>query len=243
MIRQAISCDICGTEKRQTNHWFVAFEQCGELRLGGWNTRGRSRPGSKHLCGQTCVHKLVDEYMAQAVGAKTAQLAADESEAAVTQWEHAVPSSERDVHYDGAAAKAPVRTLRPSVRSPEPLPADRNKSRQIVHSFATASAEKDAETGSDWDKDESSARLITSPEPQSPRPIHTAPEGVIPIDTNEAKLPAPTAPKKMAVRASGGDSPDYSSRRWRAEAWERERARELRASNQHPESAARVRAN
>lgn len=67
MIRQAISCDICGTEKKQTNHWFVAYEQAGELRVSGWSTRNRLRPGSKHLCGQTCLHKLVDDFMARAL--------------------------------------------------------------------------------------------------------------------------------------------------------------------------------
>ncbi len=36
VIRQAISCDICATEKKQTNHWFVAYEQGGELRVSGW---------------------------------------------------------------------------------------------------------------------------------------------------------------------------------------------------------------
>ncbi|HEY1767928.1 MAG TPA: hypothetical protein VGG26_09745 [Terracidiphilus sp.] len=67
MIRQAISCDICGAEKRQTNHWFVAYEASGELRLGSWASRNRSRPGSKHLCGQTCMHKFVDEFMARII--------------------------------------------------------------------------------------------------------------------------------------------------------------------------------
>ncbi len=65
MIRQAISCDICGSEKKQTNHWFVAYDQAGELRVSGWNSRNRLRPGAKHLCGQTCLHKLVDEFMAR----------------------------------------------------------------------------------------------------------------------------------------------------------------------------------
>jgi hypothetical protein len=67
VIRQAISCDICGTEKRQTNHWYVAFEQAGELRVSGWTLRRRLRAGSKHLCGQTCLHKLVDEFMAKSI--------------------------------------------------------------------------------------------------------------------------------------------------------------------------------
>ena len=70
MIRQAISCDLCGNEKRQTNHWFVAYEQNGELRLAGWNSRNRLRAGTKHLCGQTCLHKLVDDFMARAIQQK-----------------------------------------------------------------------------------------------------------------------------------------------------------------------------
>jgi hypothetical protein len=72
MIRQAISCDVCAAEKRQTNHWFIAYEQNGELRVSGWTSQRRLRPDSKHLCGQTCVHKLVDEFMAKsiAVGAQ-----------------------------------------------------------------------------------------------------------------------------------------------------------------------------
>ena len=77
VIRQAISCDICATEKKQTNHWFVAHEQGGELRVSGWNSRNRLRPGSKHLCGQTCLHKLVDEFMAKAIAVRTQGAAAD----------------------------------------------------------------------------------------------------------------------------------------------------------------------
>lgn len=67
MIRQAISCDICGSEKRQTNHWFVVTEQAGELRVSGWGVHNRRRSGTKHLCGQTCLHKLVDEFVARSI--------------------------------------------------------------------------------------------------------------------------------------------------------------------------------
>jgi hypothetical protein len=79
LIRQAISCDICATEKKQTNHWFVAFEQGGELRLSGWSSRNRLRPGMKHLCGQTCLHKLVDEFMARTIEVRTPASLAEES--------------------------------------------------------------------------------------------------------------------------------------------------------------------
>jgi hypothetical protein len=79
VIRQAISCDICGAEKKQTNHWFVVSEQAGELRVSGWNTRNRMRPGSKHLCGQTCLHKLVDEFMARDLATRVQRGVVEES--------------------------------------------------------------------------------------------------------------------------------------------------------------------
>jgi len=36
--------------------------------------------GTKHLCGQTCLHKLVDEFMARDLAARVQPGAADESE-------------------------------------------------------------------------------------------------------------------------------------------------------------------
>lgn len=62
MIRQTIICDICGSEKKHTNHWFIAHQVNGELRLSGWKTK-RARPEMKHLCGQKCVHRLLDLFM------------------------------------------------------------------------------------------------------------------------------------------------------------------------------------
>ena len=56
MIRQAISCDICGAEKRQTNHWFVAYAHGGELRVTGWTAnapparRGRNTCAARPAC-------------------------------------------------------------------------------------------------------------------------------------------------------------------------------------------------
>jgi hypothetical protein len=83
VIRQAISCDICGTEKRQTNHWFVAYEQSGELRVGGWNSPCLSCSGTKHLCGETCLHKLISKFMATLVDIGT-QCTADWADAAMS---------------------------------------------------------------------------------------------------------------------------------------------------------------
>ncbi len=93
VIRQAISCDICASEKRQTNHWFVAYEQGGELRVSGWSSRHKLRPGSKHLCGQTCLHKLVDEFMAKAIAVRAQRPVDEPAEEMITELPAVVEAS------------------------------------------------------------------------------------------------------------------------------------------------------
>jgi len=70
LIRQTIACDICGAEKKETNHWFIAVVQRGELRLTNWETFEKEQSRSKHLCGQTCLHRLVDEFVAGRIGGR-----------------------------------------------------------------------------------------------------------------------------------------------------------------------------
>jgi len=109
VIRQAISCDICGSDKRQTNNWFVAYNQGGELRVSGWNSRNRLRPGTKHLCGQTCLHKLVDEFMARTLAVRVQLGASEEGEAPATPSDTSLTS---DAAYGEAESSA--RLLTPS---------------------------------------------------------------------------------------------------------------------------------
>jgi hypothetical protein len=70
VIRQAISCDICGTEMLNANHWFVADDRGPELRISAWSARNRTRAGVRHLCGHKCLHKLVDDFMAKTISAR-----------------------------------------------------------------------------------------------------------------------------------------------------------------------------
>jgi hypothetical protein len=181
VIRQAISCDICGTEKKQTNHWFVAYDQSGELRVSGWNSRNRLRPGSKHLCGQTCLHKLVDEFMARALAIRPHPSAAEEAEVemCVTRTDASLTSSAAYVD------------------------------------------------------DESSARLIPTPEPVLAKaPPFRAPAEVVALPSRvKAEEPA-RAPE---------DIPRFAARTRRAEAWDRERERTLRAVDRRPGILARRR--
>jgi hypothetical protein len=82
VIRQAISCDICGTEMLNANHWFVAIDRGTELRISAWSARNRIRTGVRHLCGHKCLHKLVDDFMAKTLSARAAASAeADPSNA------------------------------------------------------------------------------------------------------------------------------------------------------------------
>jgi hypothetical protein len=202
MIRQAISCDICAAEKRQTNHWFVAYEQGGELRVSGWTSRHRLRPDSKHLCGQTCLHKLVDEFMAKCI-ARRAQRNDEAAEA------EAEPTTLADTSLTSAAA-------------------------QVVAATRIAAA---AEAAAAPAEVESSARLITPPAPALsapplPKPAYRPQSEVVTMPSRQLPHEFPQLP---------ADTLRYASRRWHAEAWERERERELRAVENHPDIAARRR--
>ena len=184
MIRQAISCDVCGAEKKQTNHWFVACEQAGELRVSGWNSRNRLRAGSKHLCGQTCLHKLVDEFMARTIAARVPAPAVELPET----------ESVRVIADTSLTSPAAYKDLEPPARPVMPAGSDSAgaDSPLLAPSRATA---------------------VVS----------------MPVRSTTDSVPA-------AIAAPAADEPPvYSSRRWRAEAWERERSRELRAVERHPD--------
>jgi hypothetical protein len=184
VIRQAISCDICGSEKKQTNHWFVAYDQGEELRVSGWSSRNRLRAGSKHLCGQTCLHKLVDEFMARTLAVRLQPGAAMEGE-----------------------AEAP----------------------------ALATTDTSLTSDAAYGEEESSARLLTPPEPVLPmRPVLKPAAELLSM---EGRI------QTSAMSPLPEESARFASRNWRAEAWDRERERELRAVERRPDLVARRRSN
>jgi hypothetical protein len=208
VIRQAISCDICGTEKRQTNHWFVAYEQAGELRIGGWTSRHRLRAGAKHLCGQTCLHKLVDEFMAKCMDPRPRR-AAEPAEAEA--------SLVGDTSLTSAAAY---------------LELDASQ-KYGLRETAFPSSDLDADLRARTGEPESSARLLTSPVSFPARPAFPPQPDIVAV---------PSRPQPQEIPPSAVE-PRYSSRTWHAEAWERERERELRTVDNRPDIAARRRAH
>jgi hypothetical protein len=189
VIRQAISCDVCATEKQQTNHWFVASEQSGELRVSGWNSRNRLRPGMKHLCGQTCLHKLVDEFMARTLASRPLQAAVEDCVA-----ESLLTASDASLTSQGAPRAV-----------------------------------------------ESAGRFIGSAPAVQPKPVlpKQLPGPAVLRPTAEVvAMPDRLAPEECVVPEDG---PRYTSRNWRAEAWDRERERELRAVEHGPDVGVRRR--
>ena len=199
MIRQAISCDICATEKRQTNHWFVAYEQGAELRISGWSSRHKLRPGSKHLCGQTCLHKLVDEFMAKAIAVRAQRPVDEPAEEIALELQAVVDAS---LTSDAAYPKT---------------------------------ANRDA-TNIDL---ESSARVITAPAIAQPSSVPSTPV----YRPQPELVTTPPRPHPVEYVSPPDEPPRYASRNWRAEAWERERERELRAVGKRPGIAARRASN
>ncbi len=221
MIRQAISCDICGTEKQLTNHWFVAYDLAGELRISGWNSRNRQRAGARHLCGQTCLHKLVDDFMAKAISARV-QPAADKGSAQSAQEETPRAASPRaDASLTSAVAHTGMASPRREAHGTDSLD---------THSVDTH-----------IDEFESSARLITPSVPARPVvSLRQSATGLAATGLAAAGLAAvpPEPPacddEDLDVEASG-----FSSRSWRAEAWKREREREQRVAARHSAAARR----
>lgn len=74
MITQSISCDMCGVQKREANHWFIAYEEAQELRITGWASPRRLSAGTVHLCGERCVHRFLSGFIAQAPKVQTQQV-------------------------------------------------------------------------------------------------------------------------------------------------------------------------
>ena len=92
MIKQSISCDMCGVQKREANHWFLANQESGELHVSQWTSKNLFSPGTKHLCGENCLHKFLSEFLAHSLPFISAQQAADSAgtsvdvEPGATQW-------------------------------------------------------------------------------------------------------------------------------------------------------------
>ena len=247
MIRQAISCDICGRDKQQTNHWFVVCEHATELRVSGWSSQARMSTKAKHLCGQTCLHKLIDEYMARTLTARVAS-SVDENIMIEERVERLISAPLRadvvrvdavraDASYTSAAAHAasvrltapaiiPIDEFESSARLLTPAEAVAQMAsakREIPRPAREFAAEAEIEI-------ESSARLIDPADPILQEALQPVAAGSKRIDDKRESTVRVIMPiLELHDEKTIPSRPGYNPRTWRGDAWKREQEREKHA--------------
>jgi hypothetical protein len=60
VIKQTITCDMCGREKGEVNHWYLM----GSLTTFVVTAWASNFEGYQHICGQECAHKALDKFFA-----------------------------------------------------------------------------------------------------------------------------------------------------------------------------------
>ncbi len=69
MRSEAVTCDICGRAKQETNHWFVAICRHGIISIcPTWATAfyaaiTESPDERQDLCGEDCLHKWLSAHL------------------------------------------------------------------------------------------------------------------------------------------------------------------------------------
>jgi hypothetical protein len=67
-VKPTYVCDVCGATRKEANHWFLVLPEVeGLIKIAGWDSNicdgYRDQSGVKHLCGQACVHSVMDAWM------------------------------------------------------------------------------------------------------------------------------------------------------------------------------------
>lgn len=57
-------CEICGTEKRDVNHWFMAEVTSAGALLSHWREDRAKVPGTHHFCGEAHSQVFLSRYFA-----------------------------------------------------------------------------------------------------------------------------------------------------------------------------------
>jgi hypothetical protein len=63
------SCDICGEQRGEANHWFRWKNSDGMLIIAPWENFQISQYKTGHLCGPGCVQRKVNEFTEEAKNA------------------------------------------------------------------------------------------------------------------------------------------------------------------------------
>jgi hypothetical protein len=68
MIKNAVICDECSEERKETNHWWIV-QIAGDrpsFMCWPWDV-GQHLVTARHYCGQSCVLKAMERWMSEQV--------------------------------------------------------------------------------------------------------------------------------------------------------------------------------
>jgi hypothetical protein len=80
MLEQTVTCDNCGVVRQHPSNWFVIYDQEGEFRIKAWNPAETLGTGARHVCGQNCLFKLIEEFLVTQTKAARAAKAASKKQ-------------------------------------------------------------------------------------------------------------------------------------------------------------------
>lgn len=65
-VRRVYACNVCGVERKEANHWFVARFSVLGISFTAWTREPQGvldDEQTKHVCGQVCSHRLLDDFL------------------------------------------------------------------------------------------------------------------------------------------------------------------------------------
>ena len=62
-IGTSIKCEECNAERGLANHWLELRHAKGAPYFLEWS-KAAEKPGSKHVCGESCAHKILGSHLA-----------------------------------------------------------------------------------------------------------------------------------------------------------------------------------
>lgn len=63
-IRMVPSCDVCGVDKKQVNHWFLASPTAEGITFKPWDDQEAGfNDRLKHICGVSCAATILSQTL------------------------------------------------------------------------------------------------------------------------------------------------------------------------------------
>jgi hypothetical protein len=61
---EVYKCDVCGTVKGESNHWYIGSFDPAAFNIYPWEGERRG-DWIKHICGQQCAQKFLENWLSK----------------------------------------------------------------------------------------------------------------------------------------------------------------------------------